>query len=298
MANPGDPDEIEINDGVLTINRAPLTITPDSYTIKEGDALPTPTAKITGFKNGENESNLTTYAITCAASNSNTAGAYDITVNAASPNYDITCDTGTLTINPASGNIDITISSYGVGTFCSEFDLDFTSITDPDFKACIIAGYLPATQSVLAVPVKDAPAGTGLYLIGKPDTYKASCKPSSSYYTNMLVGVTKDSSVGPKDGDLTNFFLNPSGSKLEFKTATGNVNVPAHRAYLQIPTSLLPSSDGTAYAVNVVFEEEATGIHEVEDNTDDGEWYTLSGVRVEHPSKGIYIHNGRKVVIK
>ena len=40
MANPGDPDEIEISDGILTINAAPLTITPDSYTITEGDALP------------------------------------------------------------------------------------------------------------------------------------------------------------------------------------------------------------------------------------------------------------------
>lgn len=31
---------------------------------------------------------------------------------------------------------------------------------------------------------------------------------------------------------------------------------------------------------------------------DDGAWYTLQGVRVSQPAKGVYIHNGRKVVIK
>ena len=27
-------------------------------------------------------------------------------------------------------------------------------------------------------------------------------------------------------------------------------------------------------------------------------WYTLQGQRVEHPTKGIYIHNGKKVVLR
>ena len=30
----------------------------------------------------------------------------------------------------------------------------------------------------------------------------------------------------------------------------------------------------------------------------DGAWYTLQGVRVDKPAKGIYIHNGKKVVVK
>ena len=30
----------------------------------------------------------------------------------------------------------------------------------------------------------------------------------------------------------------------------------------------------------------------------DNAWYTLQGVRVSHPSKGLYIHNGRKVLVK
>ena len=30
----------------------------------------------------------------------------------------------------------------------------------------------------------------------------------------------------------------------------------------------------------------------------DGVYYTLQGVKVEHPTKGVYIRNGKKVVVK
>ena len=31
---------------------------------------------------------------------------------------------------------------------------------------------------------------------------------------------------------------------------------------------------------------------------EDGDYYTLQGVKVENPTKGIYIKNGKKVIIK
>ena len=37
---------------------------------------------------------------------------------------------------------------------------------------------------------------------------------------------------------------------------------------------------------------------ETEKTAHDGDWYTLQGTRVSKPAKGLYIHNGRKVVIK
>ena len=39
-------------------------------------------------------------------------------------------------------------------------------------------------------------------------------------------------------------------------------------------------------------------VQTVKENANDGAWYTLQGVRVDKPAKGIYIHNGKKVVIK
>jgi hypothetical protein len=37
---------------------------------------------------------------------------------------------------------------------------------------------------------------------------------------------------------------------------------------------------------------------EAEKTAHDGDWYTLQGTRVSKPAKGLYIHNGKKVVIK
>ena len=51
-------------------------------------------------------------------------------------------------------------------------------------------------------------------------------------------------------------------------------------------------------AVKVAYEN-ATGISTVSvKKYDEGAWYTLNGQRVETPSKGVFIHNGKKVVIK
>lgn len=47
------------------------------------------------------------------------------------------------------------------------------------------------------------------------------------------------------------------------------------------------------------FEDEADGImNVVAPTTEDNAYYTLQGVKVSHPTKGIYIHKGKKVIIK
>jgi hypothetical protein len=44
---------------------------------------------------------------------------------------------------------------------------------------------------------------------------------------------------------------------------------------------------------------ETTGITEMKDAAvDRGEWYNLNGQRVERPNKGLYIKDGKKVLIK
>ena len=49
------------------------------------------------------------------------------------------------------------------------------------------------------------------------------------------------------------------------------------------------------------FEEDADGVVKIviPAGNEDGEYYTLQGVRVTNPTtKGVYIHNGKKVIIK
>lgn len=63
---------------------------------------------------------------------------------------------------------------------------------------------------------------------------------------------------------------------------------------------LVPSSPAHARALSIVHEGETTGISTVSSSADktDGEWYDLSGRRVAKPAKGIYVKNGKKVIVK
>ena len=63
---------------------------------------------------------------------------------------------------------------------------------------------------------------------------------------------------------------------------------------------LVPASAANARRLSIVHEGETTGINAVSSSADkmDGEWYDLSGRRVAQPAKGIYVKNGRKVIVK
>ena len=195
--------------------------------------------------------------------------------------------------------MSITIGAPGVGTYCSPYDLDFSTVTD--FKAYIATGYNSATGNVIVQAVKDVPAGTGLFLKGTPGTYDVPCGESSSYYVNMLVGVTEATTISATDGNMTNFLLSATNSSDAcFRPISTTYNLRANRAYLQIPTYMVGSSAG-ANAVGIESEEGVTGIdNSLSDMDANAHWFTLDGRRLngKPTQKGIYVVNGQKVVIK
>lgn len=87
--------------GVLTISKAPLTISVGSYSIKQGESLPTFTVKYDGFKNDETSAVLIKQpVISCEATENSAPGVYPITVSGAeAQNYEISYVAGTLTIS-------------------------------------------------------------------------------------------------------------------------------------------------------------------------------------------------------
>jgi hypothetical protein len=124
------------------------------------------------------------------------------------------------------------------------------------------------------------------------------------------------------DGTLTNFYLK-SGT---YMSVSGNATIGNNKSYLQLPTYMLAGARSenaidaadvqTTYgfveleteSMPIIFSNigdgdgETTGIQSMYDDSssmDNDEWYTLGGQRISKPSKkGLYIHNGRKVVIK
>ncbi|WP_216847309.1 MBG domain-containing protein [Pedobacter boryungensis] len=85
----GDATYISAKDvvQVLTVNKAPLTITADPKTKQEGSANPALTASFSGFVNGENQTALITQpTLTTTATIASTPGDYPITASSATAN--------------------------------------------------------------------------------------------------------------------------------------------------------------------------------------------------------------------
>ena len=80
------------------------------------------------------------------------------------------------------------------------------------------------------------------------------------------------------------------------KLSTTGVTMPANKAYVQVAASAFTS----AHELSISFgDEDVTAINAVKDVTKaDNRYYNLSGQVVANPTKGIYILNGKKVVIK
>lgn len=132
------------------------------------------------------------------------------------------------------------------------------------------------------------PANTGILVkapAGNCDFVVTSDK-GTELTSNNLVAATSDVT-----SDGTKFFaLTKIGEKVGFALVEKDVVIPAGKAYLEV-------SKGTA-AKFFSLDGEATGINSVKTAKADGAYYTLEGVKTTKPVKGLYIHNGKKIVVK
>ena len=113
---------------------------------------------------------------------------------------------------------------------------------------------------------------------------------------NLLDGVNRYgldvNQSDANDGGCLTLGKNKSG-KVGFFIYKGKEKIPCYRAYISVN-----KVGGSREFLLSIDDDEATGIDALKNTkTDaDGDYYNLSGQRVERPSKGVYIHNGRKVI--
>lgn len=136
------------------------------------------------------------------------------------------------------------------------------------------------------------PANTGILVKAAKGDYNfaVTSKEGTPLENNNLVAATKaETSNGVKYFALTTL----SDGKVGFAKVANGVVIPAGKAYLMV-------EKGTAGEVAKFFglDGEATGINSVKTAKADGAYYTLEGVKTTKPVKGIYIHNGKKIVVK
>ena len=113
---------------------------------------------------------------------------------------------------------------------------------------------------------------------------------------NMLHGTDKAATTYAGEGDWKYYKLTTkNGSNLGFYFGVdggASFTNGAHKAYLAVPA-------GQAPAKGFVLGEETTGINAIDNSQQAVESiYNLSGQRVQKATKGVYIVNGKKVVIR
>ena len=199
--------------------------------------------------------------------------------------------------------VTITIGQYGSTVYSSPYALDFSDVEG--LKAYAATGYKTNSQIITLTRVQTAEAGIGVLLKGEPGEYIVPVIESTDEHSlNMLVATLEKTTVNgtSSDGLYANFkYTIKSGdaTPLFYRFADGS-SLSAGKAYLQIPFAWLPST--ASNAISIRFDEgEATDMDEVYDEAE-GEngklVYDLQGRAVENPTNGIYIIDGKKVLVK
>ena len=171
--------------------------------------------------------------------------------------------------------------------FCPNEPLDFRSVIG--LKAYIAGGFDPSTNEILLVSVNEVPAGTGVILEGVAGkTYKVLVSETSFVYSNLLRGTLSQTSVSE------GYVLRGD----QFERVESNTVVAANSAYLTLPASVQGPSTLSLKCINGVTDGIDTLLTDMTPR--DGHWYTLQGMRLDgSPSTpGIYIRNGRKVMVR
>ena len=191
-------------------------------------------------------------------------------------------------------NADVTIPSSGFGTFCYQYPLDL-DLLDENAKAYIVTS-VEGNNVTLKRITGTIKGGVPFILYGSNEEHTLYTAESSSTVPagNMLVGTLAPTYITATNGDYTNFGMK-SG---KFVKAANGV-MPANKAYLPVLTSIL---GGGAREFNFIFDDDTTtGIRQTEnlELRTENAVYDLQGRKVAQPTRGgLYIVNGRKVVIK
>lgn len=176
----------------------------------------------------------------------------------------------------------ITVTSAGFSTWASDFGLDFSGLDVKAYKATV------SGTTITFDKVTEVPAGEGVLLQGE-GTFEVPVKSVDAWADddNAFVRGT-GAAVATGDGPY-NYILNKVNGVVGFYKANGQT-VAKNRAYLQSTTA--------ATRISLNFDEETTGVSEVGKSDANNKVFDLQGRHIAQPTKGLYIMNGRKVLVK
>lgn len=260
-------------DEVLTCTDAPQTVaveavlTEEELDLREGEYT----------VSGNTQTAVGTYVVTVtAAENSNFQGS-------ATAEFSIVRQ---LSINFAGSN--------EWATYCAAEDLNV-----PEGLTAFVVTEI-GTSSVTTAPIDYLPAGQAVLLQREAGYVEAQDYAADAYtgekqetITNLLMGTAAATDIESLSGGKVYVLFND-----EFVRSIAGT-IPANRGYLLIGSGVNP-----ARRLSITYDEETLGIESVANATNNAllknGWYTLDGRKLQGaPSvKGLYINNGRKLVVK
>ncbi|MBQ7420215.1 MAG: BACON domain-containing protein [Prevotella sp.] len=205
-------------------------------------------------------------------------------------------------------SLNRTLSNSYYNTICLPFDVDLTDSESPLYGA--------------DVQKFDEVDGTTLKFVAETTTMTAGTpylvKPTSDLVNPVFEGVdvkavaagtvTKSNASSQEfsfkgtyttvvlNTNKTHQFLNTNSPQgFSYPSSAGTATMKGLRAYFVIPSEVISASRMLDLSIGGGG---ATGIEKVKVGTEDNVYYDLQGHRVLYPTKGLYIVNGKKVIIK
>ncbi|WP_289127375.1 hypothetical protein [uncultured Prevotella sp.] len=163
---------------------------------------------------------------------------------------------------------------------------------------------VPAQTAVVLECNSTNPADNQLLPTGDETPETSNNRLCGTFFGEAINGLTVKDGTGAERNvtrdNIRAFNINTADSRnpIGFYKVKSNVtNIPGNKAFL-----VLTNAEAQAKGFVLEFEDGGTtGIETIENSrhsTEDGVYYDLQGRHVENPTRGVYIVNGKKVVIK
>ncbi|MBO4659104.1 MAG: leucine-rich repeat protein [Prevotella sp.] len=185
-------------------------------------------------------------------------------------------------------NADLTYS-----TNYREFDMDFHVAASKGNKPYVATNYSDKSVTFTSIDDYIVPTETGIVIrkTSDEDTWFqiAEQQGNTLAMNNYLKGVTYSDIISPTTDEGNVNYVLYNGVFCRFSNSG---MLSDHKAYLQLPPQTAESS------LSFSFSDISDGITEIKNDIINDNYYDLSGIRVEHPKKGLYIKNGKKIIFK
>ena len=178
----------------------------------------------------------------------------------------------------------VTISEVGYATLFTPVALDFSGVDGLTAYTAVKDG-----DVVRLTQVSNVQANTGVVLEGAAGTYSIPAIATSTTAKGELTGNATAATAWNAESGYTYYVLASTGSGVEFRPVSEG-EIAAGKAFLKVTGS-------GVHSYSVAFGDE-TGISETVSDVKAGAIYDLSGRRVVKPTRGLYIVNGKKIMVK